>query len=397
MLLSSGSVVAAQPKKAMNVLNRRRRAVVRHLFQEIGRRQKEKPTIQEIYGNVSEIKPETATVFEKTDAPFSPAVVHEPPHILRWKDGVKASTEGRFATSTRREKLLQFGSEIDAEADTAIKKLQRTNDFRIASHIMRDVKKENILETALSKQKNDVLRQFFEKGLQDPTMEIMDALREAMETCFKTYCNHLAQKDQNHIDQEKKEFLKDEEKAKQVMLDVLLRCSEYLPTVWGGTHCGDAVIEVLPSDSEMTQSGRTETDVDALIKNMDNDKELKKIESDSDYDVEIKKALALLGLDKTCKTVITRLSSRKHNKTKTTQSTPTAKRSKEQVRNEQVKVDEFRKNSGERQEKSEFKKLRSKIISQGQKVTNKAAITGAYFRKINERSREVIKAPKPSK
>ncbi|EYC35957.1 hypothetical protein Y032_0954g3198 [Ancylostoma ceylanicum] len=88
-LMDGGNELAVKDSRSRKRSSRsRRRTRVRHLFQEfgmLGRKTKGKPSLQDLYGNVFEIIPDTQTQFEPTCAPSAPAIVREAAHIFRWK------------------------------------------------------------------------------------------------------------------------------------------------------------------------------------------------------------------------------------------------------------------------------------------------------------------------
>ncbi|KAL6737838.1 hypothetical protein Aduo_011449 [Ancylostoma duodenale] len=238
---------AVKDPRARKRSSKSRRRTVRHLFQGfgmLGRKAKGKPTLQDLYGNVFEIIPDTLTQFEPTCAPFSPAVVREAAHIFRWKDNKEAENEPKSMDFMRKEKEMLFGREHGSEA---ISKIQRSNDMKIASRIMVQVRRSNLMENILTEEKNILIKQFFENGFQDPNQTIMEALNDAMEACYNE-CMARLELQSIVFDDEMKNFLSDKEKAKRVLLDAILKCPEYVPLIWGGRQPAETVKDVLPTE-----------------------------------------------------------------------------------------------------------------------------------------------------
>ncbi|EYC35955.1 hypothetical protein Y032_0954g3198 [Ancylostoma ceylanicum] len=250
-LMDGGNELAVKDSRSRKRSSRsRRRTRVRHLFQEfgmLGRKTKGKPSLQDLYGNVFEIIPDTQTQFEPTCAPSAPAIVREAAHIFRWKDSREAANESRSMDFMRKEKEMLFGREHGSEADKAINKIQRNNDMKIASRILVQVRRSNLMENILNQEKNILIKQFFENGFQDPTQAIMETLNEAMEGCY----NECMTRQGPHnmvFDDEMRNFLSDKEKAKRVLLDAILKFPEYVPLIWGGRQPAETLKDVIPTD-----------------------------------------------------------------------------------------------------------------------------------------------------
>ncbi|EPB80699.1 hypothetical protein ANCCEY_00267 [Ancylostoma ceylanicum] len=161
------------------------------------------------------------TVFEKCDAPSRPAIAKETEYKLRWKTP---------QPEKKAEDVEKF-SHVDVE------ELQQSREFQLARKIMIQLRRNNILESAVNDNDLPVLKRFFKEELNYPTKRIVDIIDRAMNYCYEEIVYH-----QDfysfHVDTEMRQFLMDKEKSKQFMLDVLLTCPEFVPLMWGGEAVG---------------------------------------------------------------------------------------------------------------------------------------------------------------
>ncbi|EYC29128.1 hypothetical protein Y032_0006g2802 [Ancylostoma ceylanicum] len=170
------------------------------------------------------------TVFEKCDAPSRPAIAKETEYKLRWKTP---------QPEKKAEDVEKF-SHVDVE------ELQQSREFQLARKIMIQLRRNNILESAVNDNDLPVLKRFFKEELNYPTKRIVDIIDRAMNYCYEEIVYH-----QDfysfHVDTEMRQFLMDKEKSKQFMLDVLLTCPEFVPLMWGGEAVG------LPSEEDKVE------------------------------------------------------------------------------------------------------------------------------------------------
>ncbi|GMT27764.1 hypothetical protein PFISCL1PPCAC_19061, partial [Pristionchus fissidentatus] len=164
----------------------------------------------------------------KTDAAISPLEIKDVKAI----DGV-SKDKVLSGESMSREPLSKENTEADDRKNDYGEIDMTHADFKTAIKLMEILKRNNILENALFPAQNETLRAFFDAGMKNPDMKILELISKAMD--FVLDAVFFKGEDMDCIiDTELKNFIVDRSKSKPLLLDVIISRPEFLPQSWGG-------------------------------------------------------------------------------------------------------------------------------------------------------------------